>query len=525
MKIFLRAVLVIAVIIGFLVVSAVAATFYTVSKPPEFVNANLTLKNKLVIPPLLIPREENGEKVFDLTIQKGESEIFAGKKTQTWGYNGNILGPTIRFHKNDKVRMNVTNSLGETTTVHWHGMLLPPTADGGPHQEIPADETWSPAWTVINEASTLWYHPHTMDKTARQVYSGLAGMFVIDDENSDSLNIPKEYGVDDIPVIVQDRKFDAEGQLVYDHVHMMHEVTTGMLGNTILVNGTHAPYLELPAKLVRLRILNGSNARRYNFGFSDNRKFYQIASDGGLLPAPVERDRMQLFPGERAEILVDLSKNTDSVTLFSYPVAGDPNKVRGFILGAVSGATDERQQFKILEIRPTGGNFAKQEIPQKLNNIKYFDEKSAVASRELRLDTAAINGQKMDSSRIDEIVRAGDVEIWRISNQAPGSHPIHIHGVQFQVLSRNGQKPPAFEAGWKDTISLMPEEDVRLIMRFTDYADLNVPYMYHCHILEHEDMGMMGQFLVVDKDTKTEDIKVKNELQNNYEKEMQDMAH
>ena len=131
----------------------------------------------------------------------------------------------------------------------------------------------------------------------------------------------------------------------------------------------------------------------------------------------------------------------------------------------------------------------------------------------------------MDSSRVDEIVRAGDVEIWHISNQSPGSHPIHIHGVQFQVLSRNGQKLPPYEAGWKDTISLMPEESVRLIMKFADYADSSVPYMYHCHILEHEDMGMMGQFVVVDRNTKIEDIKINSNIRENYEGEMRMMQH
>jgi FtsP/CotA-like multicopper oxidase with cupredoxin domain len=525
MKILIRVILIIIILIILIIASAVAATFYSVSKPAEYINKDLTLRNKLSIPPLLLPKEENGEKVFDLTAQQGETEIFQGKKTVSWGFNGNILGPTIRAHIGDKIRMNVTNKLQETTTVHWHGMLLPPSEDGGPHQTIEANKTWSPDWIVTNEAATLWYHPHTMHKTAVQVYRGLAGFFIIDDDNSDSLALPKEYGVDDIPLVVQDRKFDPAGQLVYDHAHPMHEVTTGMLGNTILVNGTYAPYIEVPAKLVRLRLLNGSNARRYNFGFSDNRKFYQIASDGGLLPGPVERERIQLAPGERAEILVDLSNIKEALTLLSYPVAGDPNKVRGFVLGTISGATDERQQFKILELRPKSGNFAKQQIPQVLNKITYFDEKSAVNTRELRLDTVAFNGQKMNVSRVDQIVREGNIEIWRISNQSPGTHPIHIHGVQFQVLSRNGQKPQPYESGWKDTISLMPEEDVRLIMRFDNYTNPNIPYMYHCHILEHEDMGMMGQFVVVSKDTKIEDIKVRNELQNDYTTEMQQMMH
>lgn len=525
MKIFLKIIFILVVVVSFIIVSAVGTTVYTISKPTEFVNERLVFENKLAIPPILEPRIENGEKVFDLKVQEGETEILPGKKTQTLGFNGTIFGPTLRVDSGDKVRMRVTNSLNESTTVHWHGMHLPAKMDGGPHQIIEKGDTWSPDWIVTNEAATLWYHPHMMGATGRQVYSGLAGFFIIDDENTRSLNLPSEYGVDDIPVVVQDRKFDANGQLVYDHNHMMHEITTGMLGNTILVNGTFAPYIEMPTKLIRLRLLNGSNARRYNFGFSDNREFYQIASDGGLLPTPVKTDRIQLAPGERAEILVDLSDAKDSITLLSYPVIGDSNKVRGFILGIFSGATDERQQFKLLEIRPKTGNFAKQQIPQTLNTIKYLDEKDAVNTRVLKLDTAAINGKKMSISRVDDVVRAGDIEIWRISNQSPGYHPIHIHGVQFQVLSRNGQKPPPGEAGWKDTISLMPEEDVRLIMRFADYTDPNIPYMYHCHILEHEDMGMMGQFVVVDKDTKIEDIKVINQLKNDYQNEMQHMMH
>ncbi|HSA83306.1 MAG TPA: multicopper oxidase domain-containing protein, partial [Patescibacteria group bacterium] len=437
MKVFKKIILVILGILGVVIALVVGISFYHSVQPTKFINENIVFKNKLAIPPLLTPREENGEKVFDLTIQKGETEIFEGKKTQTWGYNGSILGPTIRAHTGDKIRLNVTNNIGETTTVHWHGMLLPASEDGGPHQTISVDKTWSPSWTVTNEAATLWYHPHTMERTAIQVYRGLAGFFIIDDDNSDSLSLPKEYGVDDIPLVVQDRKFDANAQLVYDHVHMMHEVTNGMLGNTILVNGTYAPYIEVPAKMIRLRLLNGSNARRYNFGFSDNRKFYQIASDGGLLPAPVERNRVQLSPGERAEILVDVRDIKDAIMLLSYPVDGDQNTVRGLVLGAVSGGTDERQQFNILEIRPKAGSFVEEQLPKVLNTIDYLDEKKTVTTREFRLDTVAINGKKMDPSRVDEIVREGDIEIWHFSNQAPGTHPIHIHGVQFQVLSRN----------------------------------------------------------------------------------------
>lgn len=462
----------------------------------EFVNEQLVPENPLFIPPLLAPRLENGEKVFDLAIQAGETQFFPGKQTQTLGFNGNYLGPTLRARTGDSIYFNVSNQLGETTTVHWHGMHLPAAMDGGPHQVIQPGGTWQPHWTIGNEAATLWYHPHLMGKTGEQVYRGLAGVFIIDDENSESLPLPKEYGVDDIPLVVQDRQFDADNQFIYRH--QQRTLTAGMLGDTILVNGTHAPYLEAPAKLIRLRLLNGSNARRYNFGFSDNRVFYQIATDGGLLEAPVERTRLLLAPAERAEILVDLSSTPEPIMLMSYAFADSGNPIRNAIQERLLGRTDQGQQFKILEVRPQPGNFAAPEIPKTLNTIKRFAEAEAVKTRRFTLEAFTINSKLMDHSRVDEIVKEGDTEIWKLENNSPSYHPFHIHGVQFLVLDRDGKTPPAYEQGWKDTVVVRPEETVRLIMQFKAYADPNQPYMFHCHILEHEDMGMMGQFVVVE---------------------------
>jgi suppressor of ftsI len=464
----------------------------------DFVSQKLVFQNKLNIPPLLQPKIENGEKIFDLKIGEGQTGILPGKQTRTLGFNGNILGPTIRVSTGDKVRMNVTNSLSEDTTVHWHGMHLPAAMDGGPHQMISPGSSWQPNWTITNQAATLWYHPHLMSKTSEQVYQGLAGVFIVDDSNSNSLNLPKDYGVDDIPLIVQDKNFDNNGQLVFDDPAKMKEITAGMLGQTVLVNGTYAPYLDVPGRLIRLRLVNGSNARRFNFGFSDSRQFYQIATDGGLLPGPVMENRLQLSPGERAEVLVDLSNQTEPITLISYPIEGDTNKVRSLVLGKIVGKTDEHEQFKILELRPNSGNYQKQEIPQVLNTISTFNESTANRTRLIKLDTAAIDGKKMDMSRIDEVVKKGDVEIWTVRNESPIYHPFHIHDVQFLVLDRNGQKPAANEAGWKDTVSLNPSDTVRIIMQFNDYADPNIPYMFHCHNMSHEDKGMMGQFVVVD---------------------------
>ena len=472
------------------------APVYAEVEAKEFVNEQVLPENPLFIPPLLEPRIENGEKVFDLVIQEGETEFFPGKRTKTLGFNGNYLGPTLRVRIGDNVRLNVTNQLRESTTTHWHGMHLPAAMDGGPHQMIQPGETWQPHWTIDNEAATLWYHPHLMGKTGEQVYRGLAGFFILDDKKSDALDLPKEYGVDDIPVVVQDREFDGDVQLVYRHPE--RALTAGMLGDTILVNGTYAPYLEVPAKLIRLRLLNGSNARRYNFGFSDNRAFYQIAGDGGLLEAPVERTRLMLAPAERAEILVDLSAKDTPVTLMSFPFMDSENAIQNSVQESLVGKTDEGQQFRILELRPQPGDFPLQEIPAALNSIERLDGASATKTRRFKLEAFTINSKRMDHTRVDEIVRMGDTEIWELSNDSPIYHPFHIHGVQFLILDRNGVEPPLYEQGWKDTVMVLPGETVRVILQFKDYADPHLPYMFHCHILEHEDMGMMGQFVVVE---------------------------
>ena len=463
----------------------------------RFVNQSLTLDNRLKVPPLLEPKLQNGEKVFDLSIQTGITAFFKEQQTQTYGFNGSYLGPTIRARLGDKVRVNITNHLNENTAVHWHGMHVPAAMDGGPHQMIAPQGMWQPNWTIGNEAATLWYHSHMMEATAQQVYRGLAGLFIIDDANTDTLDLPKAYGVDDVPLVVQDREFDNNGQLVYRHDPSRKTLTAGMLGEVILVNGTYAPFADVPAKLLRLRLLNGSNARRYQFGFADNRSFRQIASDGGLLPAAVERTRLLLAPGERAEILVDLSNDTTPVTLMSYSVLDPAKAAARAAQAAVVGGSDEGQQFKILELRPQKGNYRQHAVTQMLNRVSPIDEKAANKTRQFALAAFTINDKMIDHVKADFAIKKGDIEIWEIHNNSPTFHPFHIHHVQFQLISRDGKPPMAYEAGWKDTIIVNQAEKVRLKMQFKDFADLNLPYMYHCHILEHEDMGMMGQFVIV----------------------------
>src|SRR5215207_1163887 len=298
---------VLAFLAAFVALMTVLAFIFAEIQQPRFVNHDLVMQNALIIPPLLKPQIVGEEKVFVLSAEKGETVFLEGKPTKTAGYNGMYLGPTLRAHKGDHMRIILTNNLSQPITTHWHGMHLPAIMDGGPQQEIAPDRVWEPHWTIANEAATLWYHPHLLGRTGEEVYSGLAGMFIIDDENSDSLTLPKEYGVDDLPLMVQDREFQEDGQFIYAPQRKDELGHTGMLGETILVNGTYAPFVDVPGQQIRLRILNASNARRYNFGFEDGRTFYQIATDGGLVPSPIARARLLLAPGERAEVIIDLT--------------------------------------------------------------------------------------------------------------------------------------------------------------------------------------------------------------------------
>lgn len=452
--------------------------------------------NPLKIPPLDAGRMENGVTVYDLNIQKGISEFFDQIKTPTLGINGSYLGPTMKMQAGQKVRINVTNAINETTTLHWHGLHLPASQDGGPHQPIYRGKTWSPEFEIKQKAASFWYHSHQIHQTADHVWQGLAGMIIVGDEESDTLGLPSQYGVDDIPVVLQDRRFSQDGRM--DYTPSRHDTMMGMIGDIPMVNGTVAPYFEAKSKLLRLRILNGSNASIYNLAFDDNRSFMQIGTDGGLLEAPYKTNQIVLAPGERAEIIVDVSGGRN-FTLMNMASAG------GMMMGGGGSS-----QFPFLEIRPGANLDDSAEIPAKLAKIDWLKPANAVKTRQFLMDmqmgpmmmlglgnSHTINEKAMKMNRIDEVVKMGDTEIWQIGNRSPLPHPFHIHDVQFQIIDRNDQRPHPGEQGLKDTVLVNPGEIVNVIAKFEDYADPDHPYMYHCHILEHEDAGMMGQFTVV----------------------------
>jgi blue copper oxidase len=448
----------------------------------------LRFQNALRIPPLLEPRVDGtGRKVFDLRLQAGTSELLAGKPTQTWGVNGAYLGPTVRATRGDKIVMHVRNGLPETTTIHWHGMHLPAAADGGPHQPIQPGTTWSPSWTIDQPAATLWYHPHPHQRTEDHVYRGVAGLFLLDDPQASALPLPDRYGIDDIPVILQDKRFTADGALDFGEPAFS---PIGRLGADMLVNGTHDPHLTVTSQRVRLRLLNASTARVYNLGFADDRAFDLVATDGGLLQRPHRTTRVQLSPGERAEIVATFHPR-ERVVLRSF----GPDLGLDAFQERFAGGDDT---FDLLQVRAGSDLTGSPQVPDRLVGQQRLDQAEAVRTRRLELNgSGRINGKPMDMGRIDQAVAIDTTELWEVTNGSGNPHNFHVHDVQFQLVDYAGRPPPPTLVGWKDTVFVPPGATVRFLARFSDYTDPALPYMFHCHLLQHEDNGMMGQFVVV----------------------------
>ena len=476
--------------------------------------------NPLILPPLAEATRQGNQLSFNLSVAASQTEFFSGLKTPTLGINQSYLGPVLRAKQGDTVTINVTNKISEITTLHWHGMTLPANMDGGPHQEINPNQTWRSRFEIRQGAATLWYHSHAMHQTGPQVYQGLAGMFILDDKASESSDLPKDYGVDDIPCTIQDRRFNRDGSLSY--MSQMPDHMMGMMGATMLVNGVVRPVLKAQKTLLRLRLHNGSNARSYQFAFSDGRPFYVIAADCGFLARPFKTKSIHLAAAERAEILLDVSdkKQFALISQATQSVAG---------MGMMRMMNNNNQRLDIMLIDARQAQPSKHRIPVSLPvaSNPALDPGKAVTTRQFELEMGMmgrggggpmgmmrgmgggmmggnrqggmfrINGKSMDKNRIDFQVKRNTTEIWEVSNVSPMAHPFHVHNVQFKVLDRNGKAPHPTETGLKDTVLVNPNEVVRIVMAFPEYSDATMPYMYHCHILEHEDQGMMGQFVVV----------------------------
>ena len=474
--------------------------------------AILTTSSSFSQNPLFIPDTLSGTN-FSLTVQTGTKQFFGTNNTPTYGYNGNFLGPTLLIKKGDSITLNVTNNLTQKTTVHWHGFHVAPKNDGGPHQVINPGATWRPSFKMRNEAATFWYHPHGDGKTEIQISKGLAGMIIVRDNIEATYTLPRRYKIDDFPLIVQSKAFD----VLYQFATATHEDSINM------VNGTIKPFLQTPKQVVRLRLLNASGDRTYNFGLSNNANFYIIGSDGGLLSQPYLTNRVRLSTGERAEILVDFSSYTIGTQLYlkSYSSelpkgiigsdsVGTANIViaEGYYSNWLNGADFNVLRFDIIAstanpVTTIPVSFApKIPISQATINATrniHFSPDTITSGQQGKVDGPFfMNNKPFHMDSINIISYLNNVEIWKLSNSTMIAHPFHIHDIEFFVLDINGIPPPPQHQGLKDVFLVQPKDTVRFITKFTTFTDANVPYMYHCHLLHHEDEGMMGSFLVLD---------------------------
>lgn len=446
------------------------------------------------------------ESRIPLRLEPSMHDFGNGTASATFGINRSYLGPVLRVKQGQTLPFDVINGIGDVTTLHWHGLHIPGAVDGGPHQEIEPGHTWSPDVPIVQHASMNWFHSHTHGKTAEQTYKGLAGVMLVEDDASLSADLPNTYGVDDFTLVLQDKMFDDAGRMSYAVTGEVFE--DGFMGDTLLVNGAIAPVTQgVPTGLVRLRILNACNAQFLTLSMA-NGPLTVIASDGGFLASAVETDSLLMSPGERYEVLVDMSK-TGSNSLVVGLEAGEG------LFDILSGFFGNGSNVTALTLVRNSDRGFVGSMPDALAGLSPPDPSEATVTRsfELQMDTGAdlaalaaawgnicgggamaINGRPMNMERIDEEVRKGDTEIWRITVDDQ-LHPFHIHGCSFRILSQSGMAAPAYAQGWKDMVHV---EDgwSEVLVRFDHDAPADAPYMYHCHILEHEDCGMMGQFTV-----------------------------
>ena len=417
--------------------------------------------------------------------------IKTGINSSGLGYHSaGILGPTIQVNTGEIFQANLSNALGEPTNVHWHGLLTPAGMDGHPADLIGAGGNFIYSFPVINRAGMYWYHAHPDLLTAKQAYLGLAGFFRISDTEEQALGMPS--GDFEIPVVIQDKLLRYNDNLEYSPGMM--DVMNGLLGDHVLVNGIHAPFLDVATRIYRLRILNGSNGRIYNLSLSNGSSFAIIGTDGGLLASTEITSNILLSPGERVDVLIDFSGLEVGTEIFLQSATFSGSEYQG------------KQSFKILKFVIDRMESDSYSIPSTLSSYEVISESQSVRNRTFDISNGGghgghgggmfvhnINGKSYNENFIDETVLAGTTEIWTFDNTIGiDPHPMHLHGAIFQVLDRTGGREQLFahERGWKDTVLVMPGEKVRVIVQFGQNKGV---YVFHCHNLEHEDSGMMLQ--------------------------------
>lgn len=515
----------------------------------------------------------NPDRELTITARADEIAIFNGAPTNVWRYAAELihgepqtvqslpdsyLGPILRVQRGQKLRIHFNNDLPEASIIHWHGLIVPPAMDGHPDAVIEPGGSYTYEFEVRNRAGSYWFHPHPHGRTGYQTYQGLAGLFIVSDEEEQALDLPRDE--QDIPLVIQDRSFDADNQLAYMANGMggMMDQMMGFLGDHILVNGRPDYQLPVATRAYRLRLYNGSNSRIYKLAWSNGMPMTVIGTDGGLLAQPVEKPYVTLGPAERVELWADFRHEVvgSELTLQSLAFSGVE---AGMMMGnmpmqtmmGMSTALPNGELFDVLTVRVAREEPEMLTLPAQLTSLEHHALDQAVNRDQPRRFTFAmdnsmawtINGRTFQMEEIaeDEQVRLGDLELWQFHNGIMAAsagttsggmmgrgghmghgngnsqngmmqggmmdfmaHPIHVHGVQFQVIARRigDEQHPGWETvkdgyideSWKDTVLLMPGEEVDVLMRFDGYAGR---YLYHCHNLEHEDQGMMRNFEIM----------------------------
>lgn len=458
-----------------------------------------------------------------------ESNMIKGDAASLQQLGKSYFGPIIKVRKGQRIRIRFNNRLPEESIVHWHGMHVPEKYDGHPKDVIPTDETYIYEYEVVNRAGTYWFHPHPHGRTGPQIYNGLAGMLIVTDAEEESLGLPAgEY---DVPVIIQDRKFDTNNQLVYLDRGRMDRMM-GFLGDQILINGTPEQTISVKAATYRLRLLNASNSRFYKLAWEDGTPLTVIGADGSLLDQPRTMPYVMLGVAERIDLWIDFSSKPVGTELLMQSLPFSTGMMTGGMMDDMRSNIPLGSEYPVLKVKVNQPGNNQYELPEKLVDLNKLDPSKAINADNprtfkffMKMMQWTIDGRTWETYDVteEETVKLNTTEVWELVNSSGGMmggngmmnnmmgdrgmmqmpHPVHIHQVQFNILERNTDdmdpdvwnsiKDGLIEEGWKDTVLLMPGMKIKILLTFKDYAGL---FLYHCHNLEHEDMGMMRNYKI-----------------------------
>ncbi|MFZ7234249.1 multicopper oxidase domain-containing protein [Avibacterium avium] len=438
-------------------------------------------RQALTIPPLMETRR--GKPVF-LEMNSTQTQLERGKSSEVWGFNGNYLGPTLKMRQGDFAKLNYRNSLSQVVSLAIQGLQVNAESLGGISHPFKQGQGWSPILPITQPACTCWYSACTLGHSAYQTYRGLLGLCIIEDDESRKSSLPQKYGINDIPLILQDMQLNDEG------VQLFQQNRPHFFGNRLFVNGQQAPYLDVPRGLVRLRLLNASLSRRYELRFDDERNFQLIALDQGFLPQAQPRNVLFLAPSERAEILVNLNEGGNA-TLIVGKKRNFFSKLTGFFA-----SDEELLDNTVLELRPQGLSraFNQSNAVQFNTDVVQSLKVEIHRERQFHLDTnnGMINQQRFDPRRIDVNPVLNSTERWIITSNEPTG--FKIQGAKFILESINDKPVEESQLAWKD--SLWIDGKMQILVRFEQPSSNGHPFLFGAADLMAADKGCIGLIVV-----------------------------